>query len=169
MVSALQLPDNAFTGVASTASGQTTQETPVLCTVPTGIDYNNNPTYPNVCGRTLAFPRFALSDGKRLYVADSGNDRVLVYETIPTQNAPAADVILGQPDEFSDVVTSAANGSNNPNTPNLTQSASNVIPGAHLFGVGWGESLRGRPHRLSRDGFHAGSNQCRRQWRAQRG
>lgn len=128
MVSALQLPDNAFTGIASIASGQTTQETPVLCTVPTGIDFNDNPTYPNVCGRTLAFPRFVLSDGTRLYVADSGNDRVLIYETIPTQNAPAADVILGQPDEFSDVVTSAANGSNNPNTPNLTQSASNVIP-----------------------------------------
>ncbi len=54
------------------------------------------PTYPRRCSRTLDFPRFALSDGKRLYIADGGNDRVLVYNTIPTTNAPAADAALGQ-------------------------------------------------------------------------
>jgi hypothetical protein len=121
--------NNAFTGAAATSSTDTIdKETPVMCTVPTGTDPLNQPTYPNACGGTLYFPRFALSDGQRLYIADGGNDRVLVYNTIPTQNATFADEILGQPDEFSDVLTSSTNSSNNPLSPNLSQSASNVIP-----------------------------------------
>ncbi len=59
--------------------------------------------YPALCGASMSFPRFALSDGKRLYVADGGNDRVLVYNSIPTANAARAQVILGQQDEFSNV------------------------------------------------------------------
>lgn len=67
-----------------------------------GKDSANNLTYPSRCGKTLSFPRFALSDGKRLYIADGGNDRVLIYSTIPKTNAPAPDVILGASDEFTD-------------------------------------------------------------------
>lgn len=59
--------------------------------------------YPALCGASLSFPRFALSDGTRLYVADGGNDRVLVYNSIPTANAARAQVVLGQQDEFSNV------------------------------------------------------------------
>ncbi len=55
-------------------------------------------TYPARCEKTLSFPRFALSDGKRLYIADGGNDRVLIYSTIPSGNAVPADFVLGQPD-----------------------------------------------------------------------
>src|SRR5260370_15828016 len=69
------------------------------------MDSNSKPTYPARCAATLSIPRFALSDGKRLFIADGGNDRVLVYNTIPTLNGQRADVILGQPDEFNDVVT----------------------------------------------------------------
>ena len=54
----------------------------------------------------MSFPRFAIGDGKRLFVADGGNDRVMVFSTVPTANGVAADIILGEPDEFSDVVTS---------------------------------------------------------------
>src|SRR6185503_4305187 len=64
-------------------------------------------TYPARCAKTMDFPRFALSDGRRLFIADGGNDRVLIYNTIPTANAAAADVILGQPDENASVVSSA--------------------------------------------------------------
>src|SRR5207248_907484 len=67
-----------------------------------GVDSNNNPTYPARCSATMSFPRYALSDGTRLYVADGGNDRVLVYKSIPTTNGKAADAILGQPDDASD-------------------------------------------------------------------
>ena len=98
-------------------------DTSELC-ASNGTDSNGNPTYPSACGYTMNFPRFALSDGTRLFVADGGNDRVLVYNTIPTQNAAKADVILGEPDEFSDVVTSNSDIF----TPNLTQSGANVTP-----------------------------------------
>jgi uncharacterized protein (TIGR03437 family) len=81
-------------------------------------------TYPARCGKTLDFPRFALSDGTRLFIADGGNDRVLIYKTIPTQNAATADVILGQPDENSSVVSSSTDLFH----PLLRQSAADITP-----------------------------------------
>jgi len=72
------------------------------------IDSNGNATYPALCQYTLSFPRFALSDGTRLYIADGGNDRVLIYNTIPTTNAAAADIVLGQTDFVTDAPTDGA-------------------------------------------------------------
>jgi uncharacterized protein (TIGR03437 family) len=104
------VPNNAFTGTAATSSTDTTnKQSPVMCTVSTGTDPANNPTYPFRCGSTLNFPRFALSDGRHLFIADGGNDRILVYNSIPTQNGQPADEILGQPDEFTDQVTDSTN------------------------------------------------------------
>jgi uncharacterized protein (TIGR03437 family) len=57
-------------------------------------------------------------------VADGGNDRVLIYKTIPTQNAAGADVILGQPDENSSVVSSSTDLFH----PLLRQSAADITP-----------------------------------------
>ncbi|HEX4748332.1 MAG TPA: RICIN domain-containing protein [Bryobacteraceae bacterium] len=59
------------------------------------------------CAASLNFPRYALSDGKRLFIADGGNDRVLIFNTIPTQNSANADEVLGQVDFVSDQDTSA--------------------------------------------------------------
>ena len=84
-----------------------------------GTDSSGNATYPATCAFTLSFPRFALSDGTRLFVADGGNDRVLVYNSIPTVNAVKADVILGEPDEFSDVFSS---------NDSTTLSTADIIP-----------------------------------------
>ena len=75
---------------------------------PAGTDSSGNPTYPDQCGATLNFPRFALSDGTRLFVADGGNDRVLVFNQIPTTNGATADLVLGEPDFYTDLVSSAA-------------------------------------------------------------
>lgn len=61
-----------------------------------GTDADGNATYPDRCSKTLSLPRYAMSDGTRLFISDSGNDRVLVYNTIPTSNAAAADAVLGQ-------------------------------------------------------------------------
>jgi uncharacterized protein (TIGR03437 family) len=69
------------------------------------IDSDNTPVYPIRCGYTLSYPRFALSDGTRLFIADSGNDRVLVYDSIPTTNGAKYDRNLGQTDEFTDQVS----------------------------------------------------------------
>ena len=60
-------------------------------------------TYPARCTATLDFPRFALSDGKRLFIADGGNNRVLVFSNVPTTSGQRADIILGQPGEFESV------------------------------------------------------------------
>jgi hypothetical protein len=69
----------------------------VLCTMATGVDANNNPTYPPHCNATLSFPRFALSDGgTRLFIADGGNDRVLVFNQIPSQSGQSGDYVIGQ-------------------------------------------------------------------------
>jgi hypothetical protein len=65
---------------------------------PTGKkDDQGNDLYPKMCSATLDTPRYALSDGKRLFIADGGNDRVLVFSQVPTANGQSADVILGQP------------------------------------------------------------------------
>ncbi len=98
------IANNAFSGTAATSSTDangnttttTTQETPVLCTVSNGADANNQPTYPNSCNSTLSFPRFVLGAGNRLFIAVGGNDRVLVFKQIPTQNAQSADYLIGQ-------------------------------------------------------------------------
>jgi uncharacterized protein (TIGR03437 family) len=68
---------------------------PALCES-NGTDSAGKATYPPRCAATMDFPRFALSDGTRLFVADGGNDRVLVYNTIPTNSGTPADVVLGQ-------------------------------------------------------------------------
>jgi uncharacterized protein (TIGR03437 family) len=87
------LPNNAYT-----ADPTTGVQTPVLCTVSNGTDANNNnsPTYPASCNATMNFPRFALSTGTRLFVADGGNDRILVYNTMPSQSGASADLVIGQ-------------------------------------------------------------------------
>ncbi|HEY2845317.1 MAG TPA: hypothetical protein VGJ09_16760 [Bryobacteraceae bacterium] len=93
---------------------------------PNGTDATTGAnTYPDRCGKTMDFPRFALSDGTRLFIADGGNDRVLIYNTIPTQNAAAPDAILGQPDENASVVSSTMIDIFH---PLLKQSAADVTP-----------------------------------------
>ena len=54
--------------------------------------------YPRRCARTLNFPRFALAVGQRLFVSDSGNDRILIYDQVPAANGVAADSVIGQAD-----------------------------------------------------------------------
>ncbi|MBK9167788.1 MAG: hypothetical protein IPM24_10020 [Bryobacterales bacterium] len=59
-------------------------------------DDEGNDVFPARCFGTLSFPRYALSDGRRLFIADGGNDRVLVFNRIPTASGTAADSVLGQ-------------------------------------------------------------------------
>lgn len=46
----------------------------------------------------MDFPSDAWSDGERLVVTDSVNNRVLIWNEFPTTDFAAADVVLGQPD-----------------------------------------------------------------------
>lgn len=77
---------------------------PGLC-ASTGTDSSGNATYSPRCEKSLSLPRYALSDGTRLFIADGGNDRVLIFNSIPTTNGAAADHVLGQPDMVSDTAS----------------------------------------------------------------
>ena len=88
------LPENAQPGIGVPA--EEPKDTDGDGDIDADDDYPRQ--YPRRCEKTLNFPRFALSDGQRLFIADGGNDRVLVYDEIPLENAAAADVVIGQPD-----------------------------------------------------------------------
>lgn len=62
------------------------------------------------CVANMNFPRFALSDGHRLFVADGGNDRVVAFNTIPTVSGASPDIVLGEPNFTTDIVTSQSIG-----------------------------------------------------------
>ena len=96
--------NNSFTinTTAVDADNNPTDVTPVLCQSNGSDAVTGTLLYPERCAKTLSFPRFAFSDGTRLFVADGGNDRVLIFNTFPTGNGAAADIILGQPDQYSD-------------------------------------------------------------------
>jgi DNA-binding beta-propeller fold protein YncE len=60
------------------------------------------PDFLTVSGGATAtkmnLPRGVWTDGTRLVVADTGNHRVLIWNTFPTSNGQAADLVVGQPD-----------------------------------------------------------------------
>jgi len=56
-----------------------------------------NQSFASPNSQTLRSPTGGFSDGTRLFIADYLNNRVLIYNTIPTSNNAAADVVLGQP------------------------------------------------------------------------
>ncbi|MFN8357277.1 MAG: NHL repeat-containing protein [Spirosomataceae bacterium] len=65
-------------------------------------DFEHN--QPNVYGigsspsaQSLNWPYGVFSDGTHLWVADTGNRRVLFYETIPTTNFSPANRVIGKP------------------------------------------------------------------------
>ncbi len=47
-------------------------------------------------------PRGVWFDDERLIVADSGNHRVLIWNPVPDQDGAPAQIVLGQPDHFSE-------------------------------------------------------------------
>jgi len=55
-------------------------------------------TAPAAGAAGMATPYFIDSNGVQLFVGDHGNNRVLVFNSIPTANGASADVVLGQPD-----------------------------------------------------------------------
>lgn len=65
------------------------------------MDFESN--QPNVMGigksptaHTLNWPYGVFSNGKELWIADTGNRRVLYYHKIPTTNFAGADKVIGQ-------------------------------------------------------------------------
>jgi len=58
---------------------------------------NHGATTPDAT--SLATPIGASLGGGKLFVADQGNFRVLVWNTVPTKSFAAADVVIGRPDK----------------------------------------------------------------------
>ena len=53
--------------------------------------------YGGLSGKTMALPQSVASDGQRLLVGDDDNNRVLIWNSIPTTSYVAADMVWGQP------------------------------------------------------------------------
>jgi len=66
-------------------------------------------------------PQGVYSNGLHLFVSDSGNNRVLIYNAMPAANRPEADVVLGQPDFVE-------------NTPGTTSQLMKTPTGASIIG-----------------------------------
>ncbi|HEY6391029.1 MAG TPA: hypothetical protein VIX89_07115 [Bryobacteraceae bacterium] len=66
---------------------------PNFSTAPPSTTLVSTPTASN-----LFSPVSVTSDGKRLLVTDLGHNRILIWNTIPTQTAAPADLVIGQPD-----------------------------------------------------------------------
>jgi uncharacterized protein (TIGR03437 family) len=107
---AIGQPDVASTADRSAADSNNVK---YLCE-PTGKDDKGNDIYPAMCNATLSFPRYALSDGQRLFIADGGNDRVLVYSQVPTRSGAPADFVLGQIDPRINIASDATDSLRTP-------------------------------------------------------
>ncbi len=59
---------------------------------------NSSSSTPEGAPLGLNSPNGVFVSGGRLYVADTYNNRVLIWKSIPTQNQQAADIVLGQAD-----------------------------------------------------------------------
>lgn len=65
----------------------------------TGNDADSDGTWDaGPTASTLFYPGGVWTDGTRLLVADTSNNRVLLWNQFPTTNGQPADVVLGQPD-----------------------------------------------------------------------
>ena len=75
-----------------------------------------SPSANTPSAKTMRGPQGVWIQNGKLYVADTGNNRVLVFNRIPTANGAAADVVLGAPD-FTTFVQ-----------PDLTQQTDSALP-----------------------------------------
>ena len=71
-------------------------------------DMNSNGT--GTTSTTLSYPGDVFTNGTIVAVADGNNHRVLIWNSIPSSNGAAADVVLGQPDMTSNTSAGGASG-----------------------------------------------------------
>ncbi|WP_455222268.1 NHL repeat-containing protein [Kaarinaea lacus] len=78
-----------------------------------------------VTASTLNNPGGIWTDGTRLLVADTGNHRVLLWNTLPTVNGQGADVVLGQIDMTTALPELSQSGLNSPKS--VTSNGNQII------------------------------------------
>jgi uncharacterized protein (TIGR03437 family) len=111
------ISDNSYNvpvNAVQDTDGNTEGLTSVLCQSTGTDDSTGTVLFPGLCEKTISFPRAVLAINGRLFVADGGNDRILIYNQIPTANATAADLVLGQPDFITDNPSASADSMQTP-------------------------------------------------------
>ncbi len=64
-------------------------------------DNQSNRGSQETAANNLHWPYGILCDQNKLFVADTGNRRLLIWNQLPTENGQPADIVLGQPDMIS--------------------------------------------------------------------
>ncbi len=70
---------------------------------------------------SLSSPKSVFSDGQKMVVADTGNNRILIWNSIPTANFQAADVVVGQGDMISQYCGFRSFQLNHPSSASIQQ------------------------------------------------
>ena len=83
--------------------------------------------------KSMRGPQGVWIQNGKLYVADTQNNRVLIYNRIPTSNGVAADVVLGQPNFTTFVEPDLTQQSTTASASNLLNPVSVSSDGIHLF------------------------------------
>ncbi len=86
-------------------------------------DFTSHDNTDPPTAQSFGSPYGVTSDGTSLYVADTQNNRVLVFSPFPTSNNPTASIVLGQSD-FTDREINAGNASPSAQTLNFPQGIS---------------------------------------------
>jgi hypothetical protein len=78
---------------------------------------SNNANSGGISATSLFRPTVTYVSGTKLIVADGGNNRVLIWNALPTTDGQAANVVLGQPDMMTNTAatTPSAKSVTNPN------------------------------------------------------
>src|SRR5579871_3858024 len=88
---------------------------------------------PSASASSLRGPQGVWIQNGKLYVADTQNNRVLIWNHVPTQNGAAADVVLGQPNFTAFVETDLTQQSTSATASNMINPVSVTSDGTHLF------------------------------------
>ena len=83
--------------------------------------------------KSMRGPQGVWIQNGRLYVADTQNNRVLIFNRIPTSNGAAADVVLGQPNMTTFVEPDLTQQKNNVTANQLLNPVSVTSDGVHIF------------------------------------
>ena len=83
--------------------------------------------------KSMRGPQGVWIQNGRLYVADTQNNRVLIFNRIPTSNGAAADVVLGQPDFTTFVEPDLTQQKNDVTAKQLLNPVAVSSDGVHLF------------------------------------
>lgn len=97
---------------------------------PDFVSHNQRYSFDTQNEKSLNEPQGVFSDGTRLFVADSGNNRVLIYNQIPTASNASADLVIGQSNMTS---TQANRGSSQAGANTLYYPTSVYYDGNKLF------------------------------------